>query len=288
MQYLQEILLEIKQKIESGESDAWHKQNPVHFKNIVNHYDQSNENERTAGMNWYSEAHNVAKSLSSTYKVPHHVMSGLIANYSPQTHWAQNLLTASTVARTKIPLGGPRSGVFASNLQKGNADRMLKGEHYDNILKGNKIRTFGHLIEHGGDADPKNPRVCVDRHAFSVAAGKRAPDHAYASSGLKGKKRYNELSTAYKQAAEHVSKRDKVDVKPHQMQAITWLTRQRLNENEAKNLSVNMKSKVGSHAETAHHKWSEYIGEHHPEALHQAPKTGYGFEHHPDDHVDEF
>jgi hypothetical protein len=202
-----------------------------------------------------------------------HTMAGLISNYSPQTHWHTNIMTAAKVARHKQALGGKGSGVFADERQKHAAHRMLNGEHYDHVLTGQKTHAFAHLIEHGGNKDPKNPKVVVDRHAYSVAAGKRITDAAFGKTNLKSKKGYNHVADAYHRAAKHLSEQHGHEIHPHQVQATTWLVRQRLNHNEEHAaVGSGRTAKVGQRAKD---NWHKYAGEHHPSIVGKEPGTGY-------------
>src|SRR6185503_6626237 len=117
-----------------AEGHQWHATHPVHHMNIVNHFNQATEGEKHHGMNWYADAHKTMKAVANDTGVPHHTMAGLVSNYSPQTPWHANILTAARVARHKQALGGPGSGVMASGHQKQAAHRMLQGEHYNNVL----------------------------------------------------------------------------------------------------------------------------------------------------------
>jgi hypothetical protein len=280
-------LIEEKKKAGTPEEKAaikdsameWHAKNPINHQNIIDHYNQATDDEKKAGASWYNDAHHMTASIGRDTKTPQHVMAGLAAVYSPQTLWASNVMTAAKVARTKQALGGPGDGVMASKSQKGAAQKMLAGEHYDKVLKGDKIRAFAHLIEHGGDADPKNPRVCVDRHAYSVAAGCRITDNAFGYAGMKNKGKYQELSNAYKKAAEHISKTEGRPIAPHQLQATTWLTRQRLNEAGDRSRQKSGGSKTAGKAMVAQAHWNSYANEHHPNLV-SIPTTGYSHEDH--------
>ena len=80
----------------------------------------------------------------------------------------------------------------------------------------------------------------IDRHAYSVAAGSRISDEAFGQAGLQSKPKYNKVAGAYIHATNHINKAAGTPIghpdhiAPHQLQATTWLTRQRLNEHEEK------------------------------------------------------
>jgi hypothetical protein len=223
-------------------ANEWHAAHPVHHMNIVNHFNQATKEEKAHGMNWYKDAHYTSNALAKDTHTPKHTMAGLIANYSPQTHWHTNILTAARVGREKKALGGHGSGVFASGQQK------IAAQH--------------------------KPHVVVDRHAYSVAAGARMTDAAFGHAGLKSKKKYGEVSDAYVHAAKHISEHTGTKVEPHQVQAVTWLVRQRLNAAEEK---VNSnKRNVGKTSKTSQDHWLSYAKEHHPNLIGHEPGTGYG------------
>jgi hypothetical protein len=255
------------------EAGEWHKAHPVHHMNVMEHFNKATPEEKHNGMNWYKDAHHVAKAIAKDTKTEVHTMAGLISNYSPQTHWATNMMTASTVARHKKAMGGPGSGVFADGRQKAAAHQLLEGKHYDKVLAGNKTRAFAHLIEHGGNADPKSPRVVIDRHAYSVAAGSRLTDAAFTKTNLKSKKGYEHVADTYHKAAKHLSEQHGETIHPHQVQATTWLVRQRLNADEetAKKKSSSTKKS----GQVAKANWDSYAAEHHPSVVGKEPGTGY-------------
>lgn len=276
-------------------SDEWHRRNPMHSQNIVDHWHAATDEEKDAGKNWYPDAHHGTASIARDTNTPMHVAAGLVSNYSPQTHWATNIVSAAKVMRTKIAIGGkgnkdgvptpdkkgnivPR-GILASASQKNKAHEMITNHtHYNDLLSGPKTRAFAHLIEHGGDSPEDRAtgksRVVVDRHALSVACGARASDAAYGHSGLSGKKKYAEAEGHYRDAARQISGHEGEDIQPHQVQATTWLVRQRLNEEHDRTL-VGNGSRSAEAAKTAIHTMSQYMGEHHPSASIQMPGSGY-------------
>jgi hypothetical protein len=54
----------------------WHQANPVHYGNIVRHYDQATKKEQHDGRNWYAQAHEVAKTISKSTRQPLHTVAG--------------------------------------------------------------------------------------------------------------------------------------------------------------------------------------------------------------------
>lgn len=269
----------------TADAKNWHINHPPSHKHIVNHFNQATHGEKEAGMSWYKNAHAVSHVISKDTGVPHHTVSGLIANYSPQTEWHKNMYVASRVSHEKTAVGGKNqtwekgTRAMASESGKAQGHRILSGEHYDKVLKGHKIRHFAHLVEHGGNKDDKNPHVAIDRHAMSVASGARIPSHAYAAPTTK---KYKGLVGMYSKAADHLNKQsgakpgDAHHLQPHQVQATTWLVRQRLNNQEdAAHAAGNpaFKKQVTAKAHKAEKSrmqgsalWQKHADKHHPAA----------------------
>jgi hypothetical protein len=137
-------------------------------------------------MRWYADARHVATVIAAGHT---HLGAGMLAIYSPQQGWIGTVLTAARVLRERQGIGSPGSGVFASTAQRHAANRLLAGQRYEDILTGPKIRDFAHLIEHGGDPDPTEPHVVIDRHALSVACGRPLTAEEYGAAPLTGFRR---------------------------------------------------------------------------------------------------
>jgi hypothetical protein len=267
----------------------WFQQHPLNHQNIVDHWHQATPDERTQGMHWYSDAHIIGQALGEHHEKSHglvhpqgasHLGAGILATYSPQMGWAGNMHNAARVLHGNKGIGGPNSGMMASTHQRVAADRILNGENYMDVLKGPKIQDFAHLIEHGGDADPDHPHVVVDRHALSVAAGHRLTDEQYGKAPTSQRHYYGHAVQQYHHAARELSNEESSPVAGHQVQATTWLVRQRLNQAEEK-----------AHAQTgadtrldrgrdrargnAEKKWEDWRTENLPDLQHKGPGTGY-------------
>jgi hypothetical protein len=212
----------------------------VHPGHVLAHYARATPEERGQGMNWYEDAHHVAKAIAKSAhpemsdEEAAHKGAGVLAAYSPQTPWPANMFNASRSLREGKGLGGPGSGMMASGATAKAADRIIKGEKHTDVLKGNKISDFAHLIEHGGNKDDNDPKVVIDRHALSVASGRRLSDDEVhpAQAAIANRHYYGHVVDAYHQAAKHLREHEGVDIHPHQLQAITWLVRQRENQAE--------------------------------------------------------
>jgi hypothetical protein len=276
-------------------AQEWHARNPPSVENIVDHWHAASSEEKENGKNWYADAHFGTKAIADATKTPMHVAAGLVSTYSPQTHWATNIVTAASAMRQQRGVGGKGNkdappgvdkkgnpvpkGFKTTDGQRAIADELISNHtHYNDLLKGHKTRAFAHLIEHGGDHPDDvasgNHRVCVDRHAMSVACGGRMSDAAYGHSGLSTKGKYNQLQDMYRTAAKHISAHEGEDIHPHQVQAATWLVRQRLNEHHDRAVGIDG-SRSAANARHAVNVMNQYMGEHHPELSIHMPGTGY-------------
>jgi hypothetical protein len=262
---------------------SWFSAYPVHVDHIVWHWQQASPSEIERGLRWYADAQHVATVIAHGDT---RLGAGMLAIYSPQQAWIGNVLLAARVLRDGHGLGGPGSGVFASTAQRRAADRLLAGESYEDVLTGPKVRDFAYLIEHSGDRDPDpdKARVVIDRHALSVACGRPLTVAEYGAAPLKGYRRadgsissghYNQIVRLYRDAADAIARHRRQPVAAHQVQAVTWLLRQRLNQ--ASDLGRGT-SALGTGRATARsraeQRWRSFQRDHLPH-LRRCPDTGY-------------
>lgn len=277
------------QEYSRNESLDWLRDNPRSADNVVSHWDQTTPEHRDQGMSWYKDACHAAKQIALDRGITVNQAAGLIANYSPQQHWATNLEMASRAGAGER-IGGPKQpgqrGFMASNRQAEVAARIMGGEDYHDIFGGKKIISFGHLIEHGQDTEINDPKVVVDRHALGVAHGGYADDGVYTHSKVSGGIRkdgsspvYDDVANMYRQAADVINNNggyNGVMIQPHQLQAATWLTRQRLNaEGGYSNNSTAVARRTRKAAESSVNNWNVYAAESHPTLVGKTPGTGF-------------
>jgi hypothetical protein len=266
----------------------WFRQNPVHHDNIVDHWSQATPDEKASGKNWYADAHIIATALGEHHEkihgpTPHgpaHLGAGIVAAYSPQMGWAGNMHNAARVLHEGKGLGGKGSGMFASEQQRKTADRLLSGERHEDALGGPKIQDFAHLIEHGGDKDPQSPRAVIDRHALSVATGKRMSDDDYSKFPKSQRHYYGHAVSQYHEAAKRITEAEGEHVAAHQVQAVTWLVRQRKNqEAERASAAAGNDSRLDKGREVGRQRqergWQDWRETHTPDLPHAGPGTGY-------------
>ena len=262
-------------------SHPWFRAHPVSHGNIIWHWNHATRDEVVQGMRWYADAHHVATVIAHGDV---HLGAGMLAIYSPQQGWIGNVLNAARVLREGKGIGGPGCGMFATTGQKHAADRLLNGERYEDILNGPKIRDFAHLIEFGGDRDPNSPCVVIDRHALSVAHGRALMSEEYESAPVNGFRRkdgsisrrhYDHVVSLYHRAAEQLSALAGERISAHQVQAVTWLVRQRLNQEAEQRRGPNRLDKGRNHARAnSERAWNEFRTTYLPN-LATCPGTGY-------------
>lgn len=219
--------------------------------NIVKAYDESTPDERAQGMRWYSDAHEVAQAIGKGDSAKG---AAMLSAFSVQTDWATDMMNAaSTLANGKVP----DHGVGITGTVRARAQAILDAKTDADIARlfpkagSAKTRNFYMLIRNGGDTpDDSEGHVVIDRHALSVAAGRRltsqetmAPTYAqmkkdhpdWTHDQMRAYRAtfpddptgsiysYQHIADMYRKAALEVSRRDGVQISPHQLQAITWM-----------------------------------------------------------------
>jgi hypothetical protein len=169
--------------------------------NILRIYRQATDAQIAEGISWYADAHSLALALS-----PDDVKrgAGVIAALSPRQDWAGNQRLA-----IRAFADGHASGTLGDQIRK--ADRIIAGESPDDVLGGDKVRSFYGVI-----ADPTDAHaVVVDRHAFDVAVGRVTDDGT--RRWLSKSWAYGIYADAYRRAAKRVG------ISPSQLQAVVWV-----------------------------------------------------------------
>lgn len=166
-----------------------------HVQRIMNAYKSASGQQLEEGMHWYEKAHNIATKIGGGDTAKG---AGIIAALSPQTGWGRNLMLAGELVKT----GTTRH--TTDSLQK--AQRILEGEHPDDVLKGLKVTSFYKNIY-----DPSDPHpVTIDRHAHDIAMGiafrgNKKSDEPSPDLGLAEKGRNFHFQDAYRNAAEQLN-----------------------------------------------------------------------------------
>lgn len=248
----------------------WFKEAGLSHEHVLHHWDQATDEEKKQGARWYPDAHHVAKAIAKLNpditddKEAAHKGAGVLSAYSPQQNWWANQHNAARSFVDKKAVG-KGEGLMVMAMHANAAQKIMDGEDHQKVLKGPKTQDFAHLIEHGGNDEHGQPskRVVIDRHALSVAAGRRL--NADDSKGFPSGNRhyYEHAADHYRTAAAVISDREKRHVPPHEVQAVTWLTRQRLNAAEDEG------SAGGKGRQTVQRnqrqQWQDLAGEHTPQ-----------------------
>jgi len=245
------------------EDHPFFKKNPLSPDNITAAYDKATDAEKYQGMRWYEDMHRLAWALGGGDAAKG---AGMLSALSPQTAWPINMFNA---ARMLAEGGVPEGKFMATGDMRKNALRILAGEHPNDVLKTPKTNAFGVLGALGADhPDDELGRVVVDRHAMSVAAGKRLLKEHVSGKGenaspIGNPKFYEHVADMYRNSARDVSERDGQEIAPHQMQAITWLVQQRLNtEADLAGRGAGSGKGLVTGIRNAWAKWGAYAREH--------------------------
>lgn len=188
--------------------------------NLKRAYACANADDIAYGLNWYQIAHDVACKLADDYGCTVKQACGVIAALSPGRNWEVNQDDAKTIiAHYSIGKRGKELPLVGSygwgNIIK--AERILSGESPLDVLGGEKVRSFFCNIY-----DPTSEEcVTIDRHAKSAALGEVLGDKGTVPS----KGEYLYLSEHYRKLAA------KLNLLPHQLQAIVWVVWRRLGGN---------------------------------------------------------
>jgi hypothetical protein len=220
-------LFNSRSKYHLPQDHPWFKANPVSADSIVAGWDDTPASERIQGMRWYSDAHNVAGAIAGG---DYEKGAALLAAFSPQVSWPENLFNASRSALENRALG-PGDGLITRAMQA-QVQKILDGAGMS-AIKAPKTRAFGTLIQHNGDPEGDHlGQVVIDRHAMSVATGKRMTKVDLDSSPIGDDRFYQHVADQYREAAIRISQKEGREISPHQVQAATWLRQQRLNQAE--------------------------------------------------------
>lgn len=169
---------------------------------IIDTYRRATPDQVARGHAWYSAAHDFALELD-----PNNLerAAGVIAALSPRLSWELNMRQAQ-----QAYLLGEATGGLGHSCRS--ATRILRGEHWTEVLRGPKVRAFAASI-----IDPHDSgAVVIDRHALSIALGRQVTE--IEQSRILGRKGAHEVyGDAYRWAAQRVA------ATATTTQATTWL-----------------------------------------------------------------
>jgi len=201
--------------------------NPVTPENVIAAYDAADEGTKMQGRRWYRQVHDIAKYIGEGDAEKGGI---LLSTYSPKNVWPANMFNAAESVRRGKPIG-PGEGSFVTNAMADKAQRAMDGEGIDVLMSTAKTHSFGALIKNGDDV-PEDPygHVVIDTHAVNVAAGGVIRGDKMEKAPIGDVRQHEYVADQYRKAAKMISEREGELMKPHELQAITWLVQQRANQ----------------------------------------------------------
>jgi hypothetical protein len=170
--------------------------------NVRKVYARATDADLAVGRNWYANAHEIAKEIAFGNA---RIGAGVLAAISPMMGWKQNIATAKKMIQTL-----QFKGCLGNSCRK--AERICLGEDPWTVLQGNKVLAFFSNIVYPNQYG----EVTIDRHAIAIALGRNATNAE--AQKLSNIKYYNEVADAYRNIAREVG------LKPHELQAVCWVT----------------------------------------------------------------
>lgn len=231
------------------------REHPVSPANIVAAYDAADEGTREQGRRWYSDVHDLATKITGGDPEKGGI---LLSTYSPQTSWPVNMFNAARSAATGKAVG-KGEGMMVTDQQQAKAQAALDGEGIETLMKTAKTHSFGALIRTGDDT-PDDPygHVVVDTHAVNVALGGTMRGRQLEKAPINDARQHEYVADQYRRAAKIISEREGRLMRPHQLQAITWLAQQRANQAlDAAELSPLQKGRI-TMVKNAWARWMKY------------------------------
>ena len=186
--------------------------------NITAVFTLATASERAIHAGWYDDARSAAIAIADDTGLNLEHVVGVIAALSPNNRWERNLVDAENLCRTFVvdPESAETVKVCTYKKMLEKAIKVLKCEDPEQIpviLNGRKITSFYHCIM-GDQSD-----VCVDGHAYIIWIGDRLTTQNVPTIG---KKLYQTITDDYIFATKIINARYQLNLKPYQVQSITW------------------------------------------------------------------
>jgi len=219
---------------------------PDNVKHVVKCYENSYTVEIHNGIKWYSNAYDIALSLSNKYRVDINQVVGVMAALSPNNEWNRNCIDAENLLKiwstfrdldlNKLDkfdqimirqcLRLVKVCTFNANRNKAIKILMIKGKN-KSIKKVQKILfgKAGYKVVEFMDSILGRDNCCIDGHAFSIWAGVRIPT---TKTPPIGKKLRESIKADYKLATQFINYDLGTKFKTSEIQAITWTTHKRI------------------------------------------------------------
>ena len=172
-----------------------------------------------AGKTWYKDARSFCDALSASYGVSYTKVCGVVAALSPATYWDLNKRQAEALVRAHSE-GGDLDAVVVSTYgrQAVKARAIVRGsDDYETIRKTLGVRAFKTQAFYDNLVNSDLNSVAVDRHIITAAGFEN--EWVGAAQWC-----YKLLAGVIRDLAINRGER------PHQTQAIIWVTYKRLAE----------------------------------------------------------
>jgi len=183
----------------------------IHEANIINALSLATPQEIEAGKQWYLNARIICRKISKQYHVPFIKVCGILSALSVGTSWEQNIKDVKGFLGSEFY----KCTTYGANVRKAESILNLDKPKIKDILKvlnGEKITRFFLNVY-----SSRFQEVTIDRHMISLWHG--SFDHNF----IPTSKRLKRIRDTFTRIAElH-------DLRPYQLQAITWLVWKRIN-----------------------------------------------------------
>ena len=188
-------------------------------KNIIAIYKLAKPSEIFDGLSWYVNANKDCQEIADKFKIPLHIVVGVLSALSPNNKWSRNIINAHDLIEAFID-GNDMDSVKVSTYHKMKQkawsilETMPSYDETVTILNGKKIVSFFKNIM--GDES----EITIDGHARNIyyndKQGLTTPN-----TNIK-KSEYADIQKAYQRASK------KLGIKAYELQAITWVTWKRI------------------------------------------------------------
>ena len=186
-----------------------------YVRNILKVYRRHTTDDWAHGVSWYRSALVQCEEIADEYSMRVNTVIGVMAALSPNNRWEYNVRNTWAMIDAwcnQRDIDSFKVSTYSTMKRKAWSildDQLHTHDAIMDRLNGQKIRSFYSNIR-GLD------EVTIDGHALNIARGERI--NLTDDKTNIGKKLYRELQDAYVRAAK------RVDVAPHELQAITWTT----------------------------------------------------------------
>lgn len=183
-------------------------------KNILKIYERATDSEVEAGLTWFDEARSFCESLAVKYSLSIEKVAAVTSILSPSVRWEYNQRDAANLIEGWSNGDTENITVMTYGFNKNKAVNLLNSDTCEfKVSKG----IFKTLCFFDNIINPNSERVTIDRHAVQVYLGAVKPKNRT----IVGK-RYLTIEKSYVKTAKAL------DIKPYQLQAITWVAYKRI------------------------------------------------------------